>query len=100
MGPPPAYACDAERQAASGDRLGWYNHHRPHTGIAGQTPAARVTNLSEQDTSAPEESTRIPIDEGVNQLWDEHPGEFPEVSTGPAAKSSSSPAWATKTSPS
>ncbi|MFI8854365.1 integrase core domain-containing protein, partial [Streptomyces sp. NPDC053499] len=28
--------------------LDWYNHHRPHTGIKGQTPASRVTNLPEQ----------------------------------------------------
>ncbi|MBA8948082.1 hypothetical protein FHS33_006555, partial [Streptomyces calvus] len=26
----------------------WYNYHRPHTGIDGQTPASRVTNLSGQ----------------------------------------------------
>ncbi|MEV6936929.1 IS481 family transposase, partial [Streptomyces sp. NPDC051132] len=30
------------------DWLDWYNYHRPHTGIDGQPPASRVTNLSEQ----------------------------------------------------
>ncbi|MFD9622104.1 IS481 family transposase, partial [Streptomyces virginiae] len=30
------------------DWLHWYNYHRPHTGIAGHTPASRVTNLPEQ----------------------------------------------------
>ncbi|MFC7729429.1 integrase core domain-containing protein [Actinomadura keratinilytica] len=44
------YTSEAERQAAFGDWLDWYNHHRPHAGIAGQTPADRVTNLSEQHT--------------------------------------------------
>ena len=42
------YTSEAERQAAFGDWLDWYNYHRPHAGIAGQTPADRVTNLSEQ----------------------------------------------------
>ncbi|MFF2012934.1 SMI1/KNR4 family protein [Streptomyces sp. NPDC058195] len=32
------------------DRTGWYNCHRPRTGIAGHTPASRVTNLPEQHT--------------------------------------------------
>jgi len=31
--------------------LDWYNHHRPHTGIGGQVPAARVTNLPPRNTS-------------------------------------------------
>ncbi|MGP3927192.1 integrase core domain-containing protein, partial [Streptomyces sp. 8N616] len=39
---------EAERQAAFPAWLDWYNYHRPHTGIAGQTPADRVTNLSGQ----------------------------------------------------
>ncbi|WP_345549371.1 integrase core domain-containing protein, partial [Streptomyces lannensis] len=39
---------DAERQTAFPDWLDWYNYHRPHTGIDGQTPASRVTNLSGQ----------------------------------------------------
>ncbi|MYQ30120.1 IS481 family transposase [Streptomyces sp. SID4956] len=42
------YTSDTERQAAFSDWLHWYNYHRPHTGIAGQTPASRVTNLPEQ----------------------------------------------------
>ena len=42
------YSCEAERQAAYPDFLDWYNYHRPHTGIGGQVPAARVTNLTEQ----------------------------------------------------
>ncbi|MFE9024644.1 IS481 family transposase, partial [Streptomyces sp. NPDC007808] len=42
------YTSDAERQAAFPDWLDWYNYHRPHTGISGQTPASRVTNLSGQ----------------------------------------------------
>ncbi|MEU9420412.1 integrase core domain-containing protein, partial [Streptomyces sp. NPDC051000] len=32
------------------DWIDWYNYHRPHTGIQGQTPASRVTNLPEQHT--------------------------------------------------
>jgi transposase InsO family protein len=44
------YTSDAERQAAFPDWLDWYNYHRPHTGIGGQTPASRVTNLSGQHT--------------------------------------------------
>ncbi|MUL39658.1 IS481 family transposase [Streptomonospora sp. PA3] len=39
------YTCEAQRQAAFGDWLDWYNYHRPHTGIGGRTPASRVTNL-------------------------------------------------------
>ncbi|MFJ8612018.1 integrase core domain-containing protein, partial [Streptomyces sp. NPDC093675] len=37
-----------ERQTAFPDWLDWYNYHRPHTGIDGQTPASRVINLSGQ----------------------------------------------------
>ncbi|MFF1737429.1 IS481 family transposase [Streptomyces sp. NPDC058247] len=44
------YTTDAERQAAFGDWLDWYNYHRPHTGISGHTPASRVTNVSERHT--------------------------------------------------
>ncbi|MEV5150197.1 IS481 family transposase, partial [Streptomyces sp. NPDC052727] len=44
------YTSDAERQAAFPDWLDWYNYHRPHTGIGGQTPASRVTNLPGQHT--------------------------------------------------
>jgi transposase InsO family protein len=42
------YTSDTERQAAFHDWLDWYNHHRPHTGIGGHTPASRVTNLPGQ----------------------------------------------------
>ncbi|MFJ3337290.1 IS481 family transposase [Streptomyces sp. NPDC086766] len=42
------YTSDRERQTAFPDWLDWYNYHRPHTGIDGQPPASRVTNLSEQ----------------------------------------------------
>ncbi|WP_190113418.1 IS481 family transposase, partial [Streptomyces cinnamoneus] len=42
------YTSDTERQAAFTDWIDWYNYHRPHTGIHGQTPASRVTNLTEQ----------------------------------------------------
>ncbi|MBZ6256092.1 integrase core domain-containing protein, partial [Streptomyces olivaceus] len=41
---------DHERREAFTHWLHWYNYHRPHTGIAGQTPASRVTNLPEQHT--------------------------------------------------
>ena len=44
------YTSEAERQAAFPDWLDWYNYHRPHTGISGNTPASRVTNLSGQHT--------------------------------------------------
>jgi transposase InsO family protein len=44
------YTSETERQAAFPDWLDWYNYHRPHTGISGQTPASRVTNLSGQHT--------------------------------------------------
>ncbi|MFD5481760.1 IS481 family transposase [Streptomyces hawaiiensis] len=42
------YTSDSERQASFPDWLDWYNYHRPHTGISGQPPASRVTNLSGQ----------------------------------------------------
>lgn len=44
------YTSKTQRQAAFPDWLDWYNYHRPHTGISGQTPASRVTNLSGQHT--------------------------------------------------
>ncbi|MFE5302510.1 IS481 family transposase [Streptomyces sp. NPDC056632] len=44
------YTSDRERQEAFTDWIDWYNYHRPHTGIAGQTPASRGTNLSGQHT--------------------------------------------------
>ena len=44
-----AYAClylsDEARAATYTQWLHFYNHHRPHTGIGGLTPAARVHNL-------------------------------------------------------
>ena len=39
------YANEAERTAAHETWLHHYNHHRPHTGIGGQTPAERVHNV-------------------------------------------------------
>jgi transposase InsO family protein len=39
------YTSETERDAAYDDWLHHYNHHRPHTGIGGSTPAARVHNL-------------------------------------------------------
>jgi len=45
-----AYAChydsDAARTATYADWLHHYNHHRPHTGLGGQTPSDRVHNLT------------------------------------------------------
>jgi transposase InsO family protein len=40
------YASEADREAAYPQWLHHYNHHRPHTGIGGQTPAQRVHNLT------------------------------------------------------
>ena len=40
------YASEAEREAAYTAWLHHYNHHRPHTGIGGQVPSARVHNLT------------------------------------------------------
>ena len=40
------YADEAERTAAYETWLHHYNHHRPHTGIDGQIPSARVHNLT------------------------------------------------------
>ena len=39
-------ASEAERAAAYETWLHHYNHHRPHTGIGGQTPSARVHNVT------------------------------------------------------
>ena len=39
------YASEAERTAAYESWLHHYNHHRPHTGIGGDVPSARVHNL-------------------------------------------------------
>jgi transposase InsO family protein len=40
------YRNETERSAAYTAWLHHYNHHRPHTGIGGQTPSARVHNLT------------------------------------------------------
>ena len=40
------YYSEAARQATYADWLHHYNHHRPHTGIGGLVPAARVHNLT------------------------------------------------------
>jgi len=40
------YLSDQARSATYADWLHSYNHHRPHTGIAGLVPAARVHNLT------------------------------------------------------
>jgi transposase InsO family protein len=40
------YLSDAARADTHADWLHFYNHHRPHTGIGGQVPAARVHNLT------------------------------------------------------
>ena len=41
-----AYTSNEARAATYADWLHSYNHHRPHTGIGGQVPAARVHNLT------------------------------------------------------
>ncbi|MGV9638550.1 IS481 family transposase [Nocardia testacea] len=40
------YNSEAARSATYSDWLHHYNHHRPHTSLGGQTPAARVHNLT------------------------------------------------------
>ncbi len=40
------YLSDAARAATYADWLHTYNHHRPHTGIGGLTPAQRVHNVT------------------------------------------------------
>ena len=40
------YASEAERAAAYDTWLHHYNHHRPHTGIGGDVPSARVHNVT------------------------------------------------------
>ncbi len=40
------YRSDEARSATYADWLHHYNHHRPHTGIGGKTPASRVHNLT------------------------------------------------------
>jgi transposase InsO family protein len=41
-----AYDSDDARSATYPDWLHHYNHHRPHTGIGGQTPASRIHNVT------------------------------------------------------
>ena len=41
-----SYASEEAREATYGDWLHHYNHHRPHTGIGGTTPASRVHNVT------------------------------------------------------
>jgi transposase InsO family protein len=40
-----SYTSEDARTATYADWLHHYNHHRPHTGIGGKTPASRVHNL-------------------------------------------------------
>jgi transposase InsO family protein len=44
------YASEAARRAAFGPWLHWYNHHRPHSALAGRPPITRCTNLPEPYT--------------------------------------------------
>ena len=41
-----AYASEQAREATYQDWIHHYNHHRPHTGIGGTVPSARVHNLT------------------------------------------------------
>jgi len=45
-----AYRSETERSQAFQSWLHYYNHHRGHTALKGQSPASRVTNLSGQYT--------------------------------------------------
>lgn len=45
-----SYTSEAERAAEYPAWLHHYNHHRPHTGIGGQTPSDRVHNLTRNYT--------------------------------------------------
>lgn len=44
------YRSETARTATYADWLHSYNHHRPHTGIGGLVPAARVHNLTRKNT--------------------------------------------------
>lgn len=44
------YSSDEARSATYADWLHHYNHHRPHTGIGGLTPSARVHNLTRKNS--------------------------------------------------
>lgn len=39
------YDCESDRRAALPSWLHFYNHHRPHSAIAGKPPVSRLTNL-------------------------------------------------------
>ena len=39
------YGCESDRRAALPSWLHFYNHHRPHSAIAGKPPVSRLTNL-------------------------------------------------------
>jgi transposase InsO family protein len=41
-----AYSSNEDRAATYADWIHSYNHHRPHTGIGGEVPAARVHNVT------------------------------------------------------
>ena len=45
-----SYDSESARSATYANWLHHYNHHRPHTGIGGQTPSARVHNLTGKNT--------------------------------------------------
>lgn len=45
-----SYDSDEARAATYQDWIHHYNHHRPHTGIGGQTPSDRVHNLPGKNT--------------------------------------------------
>jgi transposase InsO family protein len=44
------YLTETARSATYDDWIHHYNHHRPHTGIGGLVPAARVHNLTRKNT--------------------------------------------------
>ncbi|MGA7147188.1 MAG: IS481 family transposase [Microbacterium sp.] len=44
------YESESQREAAYPAWLHHYNHHRPHTGLGGSTPAERVHNLTGKNT--------------------------------------------------
>jgi transposase InsO family protein len=61
------YTSDAERQAAFPDWLDWYNYHRPHTGIAGHTPASQATHQPAASPTCPDSTPSVgfcPTDHG------------------------------------
>jgi len=44
------YSSDQDRLDTYPDWLHYYNDHRPHTGLGGQTPGQTVHNLSGNNT--------------------------------------------------